>query len=89
MGVILRIEIINVEHKEFEEITTNHKTFNLYRRLGPEQWEHYLGPNNGWHEYRFTDVIYGLPKLKYMDDEFDEETMVLAGHMRQEGGPMP
>ena len=53
----MKIEIINVEHKEFEEITTNHKTFNLYRRLGPEQWEHYLGPNNGWHEYRFTDVI--------------------------------
>jgi len=52
----MKIEIIKVEHKEFDEVTTNHKSFNLYRRIGPEQWEHHLG-NQGWQDYRFCDVI--------------------------------
>ena len=62
----MKIEIIKVEKKEVEEITTNQDTFNLYRRFEADHWEHLLGLD-GWVIYRFSDVIeqaYQAWKLK-------------------------
>jgi len=43
----MKLEIIKVEHKEYEEIETN-EPMKYYRRMGPDHWEHKLG-TKGWH----------------------------------------
>ena len=51
------MKIISITKKEFEEITTDEKYAPLYRRLEPQRWEHWLGDNARWMEYRFTDIL--------------------------------
>ena len=71
----MKIEIIKVEHKEFDEVTTNHKSYNLYRRIGPDRWEHFLGDQGGWQDYRFCDVIeqsYQIWTLKERNAEAED-----------------
>ncbi|MGB2828561.1 MAG: hypothetical protein WBC50_10275 [Dehalococcoidales bacterium] len=51
------MKILSVTKKDFEEITTDEKYAPLYRRLKPERWEHWMGENHGWIEYRFTDFL--------------------------------
>lgn len=43
----MKIEIIKVEKGEFELITTN-EPLPMYRRYGPDHYEHQLGVH-GWH----------------------------------------
>jgi hypothetical protein len=51
------MKIISVIKKEYEEITTDETYGPLYRRLEPEIWEHWMGENHGWINYRFTDFL--------------------------------
>ena len=58
----MKLEIKSVTPGEFDLIETN-EPLPMYRRYGPDQWEHYLGDLHGWH--------------KYMDSEFLEEAYQL------------
>ena len=49
----MKLEIINVIQKEFEEIETN-EPMKYYRRISPTHWEHKLGVY-GWH--RLIDCL--------------------------------
>ena len=51
------MKIIKVTPGEHEEIVTDEPFLNLYRRLGPNIYEHWLGDNHGWLPYRFTDFL--------------------------------
>lgn len=51
------MKIIKVTMKEFEEVETDEGGMNLYRRLEPEVWEHWLGESHGWHPYRFFEFL--------------------------------
>ena len=51
------MKIVKAKCKKFEEVTTDEQYLNLYRRFEPGIYEHYLGPNYGWMEYRFTEFL--------------------------------
>ena len=49
----MNIKIISVEDKECQEIEILHiyphsTQKHLYRRYGPDHWEHFLGTLHGW-----------------------------------------
>lgn len=46
----MKIEIVSVVKKEFEEVTTN-EPLPFYRRHTPNHWDHFLGDLHGWHRY--------------------------------------
>jgi len=50
----MKLKIIHVEQKEYEEIETN-EPMKYYRRISPDYWEHYLGDLHGWH--RLMDCL--------------------------------
>ena len=52
----MKIEIISVIKKEFEEVTTN-EPLPFYRRHSPDHWEHFLGDLHGWAKYTFTELL--------------------------------
>ena len=52
----MKIEIISVTKKDFEEIETNEPS-PFYRRYAPDHWGHFLGDLHGWHRYMKPDIL--------------------------------
>lgn len=52
----MKIEIVKVVKSDYEEIETNEKYMNRYRRYGPDHWCHKLGVY-GWHRYMGPDLL--------------------------------
>lgn len=55
----MKIKILKIEKGEVETVYIEAKPpeDGIYRRFGKDIWEHYQGPNWGWGEYRFTDLL--------------------------------
>jgi len=52
----MKIEFISVVEMECWEVTTN-EPLPLYRRYGPDHYEHYLGDLHGWRRYPDTEIL--------------------------------
>lgn len=52
----MKLEIIKVEQKDCTEVITT-EPLPLYRRHGPDHWEHFLGDLGGWHRYTSTKFL--------------------------------
>jgi len=54
----MRVKILRVERSEFELITTNEPGPQpQYKRYSSNRWDHFLGPNHGWHDYHDPSLL--------------------------------
>jgi len=66
----MKIEIVCVEKKDFEEVHIMHiypphnrREENIYRRYGPDHWTHYLGTHHQFLRYAEPEFL----ETKYQD----------------------